>query len=121
MDNTNLALFVVASWILVVTPGPDMLYVITRGISQGRKSGVVSAIGVTLGILVHTLFAAFGFAVILKTSAVAFGVVKYLGALYAVADRTPRVYPWMNEPGGGILAAWNILDPLTAYTICDTT
>ena len=51
MDNTNLALFVVASWILVVTPGPDMLYVITRGISQGRKSGVVSAIGVTLGIL----------------------------------------------------------------------
>ena len=84
MDNTNLALFVVASWILVVTPGPDMLYVITRGISQGRKSGVVSAIGVTLGILVHTLFAAFGFAVILKTSAVAFGVVKYLGALYLV-------------------------------------
>ena len=40
--------------------------------------------------------------------------------LYAVADRTPRVYPWMNEPGGGILAAWNIPDPLTAYTICDT-
>ena len=84
MDKTNLALFVVASWILVVTPGPDMLYVITRGISQGRKSGVVSAIGVTLGILVHTVFAAFGFAVILKTSAVAFGVMKYLGAVYLV-------------------------------------
>ena len=55
MDCSNFALFFAASWLLIITPGPDMIYVITRGISQGRKAGVVSAVGVTLGILVHTL------------------------------------------------------------------
>jgi len=50
MDMTNFGIFFAASWILIITPGPDMLYVITRGVSQGRKAGVISAVGVTLGI-----------------------------------------------------------------------
>jgi threonine/homoserine/homoserine lactone efflux protein len=54
-----------------------MIYVITRGISQGRKVGVISAIVVILGILVHTIFAAFGLAIILKTSAMAFIAIKF--------------------------------------------
>lgn len=81
MDWSNLALFVAASWILIITPGPDMIYVITRGISQGKKAGVISAVGVTLGILVHTVFAAFGLAIILRTSALAFLAVKLTGAV----------------------------------------
>lgn len=84
MAMTNFALFFAASWILIVTPGPDMIYVITRGVSQGRKAGVVSAIAVTLGILVHTIFAAFGLAMILRTSALAFLAVKYAGAAYLI-------------------------------------
>ncbi len=84
MDMENFAIFCAASWILIITPGPDMLYVITRGISQGRKAGVISAVGVTLGILVHTIFAAFGLAMILKTSAAAFIAVKYAGAVYLI-------------------------------------
>jgi threonine/homoserine/homoserine lactone efflux protein len=84
MDWSNFALFFAASWILIITPGPDMIYVITRGISQGRKAGVISAIGVTLGILVHTVFAAFGLAIILRTSALAFLAVKFAGAGYLV-------------------------------------
>jgi threonine/homoserine/homoserine lactone efflux protein len=84
MDWSNFTLFWAASWILIITPGPDMIYVITRGISQGRKAGVISAIGVTLGILVHTVFAAFGLAIILRTSALAFLAVKYVGAGYLV-------------------------------------
>lgn len=84
MDGSNLALFVAASWILIITPGPDMIYVITRGISQGKKAGVISAIGVTLGILVHTVFAAFGLAIILRTSALAFLAVKFAGAAYLI-------------------------------------
>lgn len=84
MEWSNLALFFAASWILIITPGPDMIYVITRGISQGRKAGVVSAVGVTLGILVHTIFAAFGLAIILRTSAMAFLAVKFAGAGYLV-------------------------------------
>ena len=83
-DPTSFALFFVASWTLIITPGPDMLYVITRGISQGRKAGLLSALGVTLGILVHTLLAALGLAALLQTSALAFLVIKYIGATYLI-------------------------------------
>ena len=84
IDPTNFSLFVAASWALIIAPGPDMLYVITRGMSQGRKAGLLSALGVTLGILVHTIFAAFGLAVLLQTSALAFLAVKYVGAMYLI-------------------------------------
>jgi threonine/homoserine/homoserine lactone efflux protein len=83
-DMTSFTLFFVASWALILTPGPDMLYVITRGIAQGRSAGVISALGVTVGILVHTLLAAFGLAVILQTSTLAFLTVKYAGAAYLI-------------------------------------
>ncbi len=84
MDWSNFALFFAASWILIITPGPDMVYVITRGVSQGRRAGIVSAAGVTLGILVHTFFAACGLAIILRTSAMAFLLVKLAGAVYLI-------------------------------------
>ena len=80
----NFALFLTLSWILIITPGPDILYVLTRGISQGKKAALISALGITLGIMVHTLFAALGLSVILKTSAVAFSAVKLAGAAYLV-------------------------------------
>jgi threonine/homoserine/homoserine lactone efflux protein len=84
LDTTSFALFFVASWALIVTPGPDMLYVITRGIAQGRRAGLHSAFGVTLGIFVHTLLAALGLAALLQTSAIAFLVIKYIGAAYLI-------------------------------------
>ena len=68
----NLMLFILASWVLIITPGPDMIYVISRGISQGRRAGIISAIGVTVGILIHTMLAAFGLAMVLMTSSIAF-------------------------------------------------
>lgn len=83
-NTTNFALFFVASWALIITPGPDMLYVITRGITQGRRAGLHSAFGVTLGIFVHTLLAALGLATLLQTSAIAFLVIKYVGATYLI-------------------------------------
>ena len=75
-------LFVAASWALIVAPGPDMLYVITRGMSHGRQAGILSALGVIVGILVHTTAAALGLSVILQTSALAFLAVKFAGAFY---------------------------------------
>jgi threonine/homoserine/homoserine lactone efflux protein len=81
-DVPSLMLFLAASWVLILTPGPDTLYVLTRGIAQGKQAGVISALGVTLGIFVHTLAAAFGLALVLQTSAFAFLIVKYVGALY---------------------------------------
>jgi threonine/homoserine/homoserine lactone efflux protein len=82
MPDTNLLLFVTASLALIVVPGPDLIYVLTRGVSQGRAAGLVSAIGVRSDIQVHTAFAAAGLSAILAQSAVAFSVVKYAGAAY---------------------------------------
>ena len=84
LNWTNFAMFFLASWVLILSPGPDMIYVMTRGLSQGRVAGVFSAVGVTLGILVHTVCAALGLAVLLQSSALAFAIVKYIGAAYLV-------------------------------------
>ncbi|MGZ9225738.1 MAG: LysE family translocator [Anaerolineales bacterium] len=84
IDPTKFFLFVGVSWALILAPGPDMLYVITRGVTQGRRAGMLSAAGVVCGILVHTTAAAFGLTLILQTSAIAFLIVKYLGAVYLI-------------------------------------
>src|SRR5262245_64793760 len=82
IEPTKFALFVAVAWALILAPGPDMLYVITRALAYGHRAGVVSAIGVICGILVHTTAAAFGLSLILQTSAFAFRLVKYVGAAY---------------------------------------
>lgn len=81
IEPTEFILFVGVSWALIIAPGPDMIYVITRGVSQGRRAGILSAVGVISGILVHTTAAAFGLTLILQTSALAFLLLKYLGAI----------------------------------------
>ncbi|MGL4611318.1 MAG: LysE family translocator [Trueperaceae bacterium] len=83
-DLTTLLFFSGASLLLAITPGPDLLYIATRSLTQGRSAGVVSAMGVHTGILVHTLAAALGLSALVATSAVAFSIVKYLGAAYLI-------------------------------------
>ena len=84
IEPTKFALFITVSWALIIAPGPDMLYVITRGMTHGRRAGILSAIGVICGILVHTTAAALGLTLIFQTSAFAFLAVKYLGAIYLI-------------------------------------
>lgn len=84
MLNTNLILFLTASLALIATPGQDNIYIVTRGISQGRRTALISAWGVCSGLIVHTTFAAVGLSALLAKSAVAFSVVKYVGAAYLV-------------------------------------
>jgi threonine/homoserine/homoserine lactone efflux protein len=84
LPDTNLALFVAASLTVIVTPGPDNVYVLTRGIAQGRKVALASAWGMCSGLLFHTTLAAVGLSTILARSAVALSVVKYIGAAYLV-------------------------------------
>src|SRR5215467_13341044 len=69
---------------LNIAPGPDMLYVIGRSVGQGRKAGIVSALGVFVGCWVHILAAAFGIAALLRSSPLAFNVVRYAGAAYLI-------------------------------------
>src|SRR4030095_653416 len=83
-DVRNLQLFVIAAIALAVTPGPAVLYLVTRSITQGRTAGVVSCFGVTLGGLVHVLAAALGVSAALAASVLAVNVVTYAGAAYLV-------------------------------------
>ncbi|MFM1892098.1 MAG: hypothetical protein RLZ44_1175 [Pseudomonadota bacterium] len=76
--------FLVASVVLAVTPGPGVLYIVTRSLVQGRRSGLVSVAGVALGNLGNALAAAVGLAALFAVSSLAFSVVKYAGALYLV-------------------------------------
>ncbi|MBU1002080.1 MAG: LysE family translocator [Proteobacteria bacterium] len=80
----NYFLFLVAGVLLNITPGPDILYVATRSACQGRGAGVVSALGITTGGLVHTLAAALGLSALLMYSATAYEVVRWAGAAYLV-------------------------------------
>jgi threonine/homoserine/homoserine lactone efflux protein len=84
LPNTNLALFVAASLAVIVAPGPDNIYVLTRGIAQGRKVALASAWGMCSGLLFHTTLAAVGLSAILARSAGALSLVKYIGAAYLV-------------------------------------
>jgi threonine/homoserine/homoserine lactone efflux protein len=84
VSETNIALFVAASLAVIFAPGPDNVYVLTRGIAQGREVALVSAWGMCSGLLFHTTLAAVGLSAILARSAVAFSLVKYAGAVYLV-------------------------------------
>ncbi|HEY5974799.1 MAG TPA: LysE family translocator [Geobacteraceae bacterium] len=81
---SQLVLFSAASLVLIFTPGPDIIYVMTRGMAQGRKAALAAAAGFALGNLVHTCFAIVGLSALLASSATAFQLVKYAGALYLV-------------------------------------
>ncbi len=78
----QLALFLPAMFIVMSTPGPDMLLVISRGISQGPRAALASTLGTCMGILVHTLLVALGLSVILQASPIAFTMLKVAGGAY---------------------------------------
>lgn len=81
---TLLGAFVVASLVLAVSPGPGVLYIVTRSLAQGRRAGLLSVAGVAAGNLCNALAAAFGLAALFAVSSTAFAIVKYAGAAYLV-------------------------------------
>jgi RhtB (resistance to homoserine/threonine) family protein len=74
--------FILAAILLNLTPGTDSMYIITRSMAQGQTAGFYSVLGITSGILVHTLLASLGLSVLLANSPTAFVLVKYIGASY---------------------------------------
>src|SRR5260370_12453548 len=83
-DPALWGLFVVASIVLLLTPGPAVLYIVARSVEQGRAAGLVSVLGIHLGTIVHITAAAVGLSALLVSSALAFAIVKYLGAAYLI-------------------------------------
>ncbi len=80
----NLGWFVLAGILLNLTPGPDVLYIVTQGARGGARAGAVAALGVVAGCFVHIFAAAFGLSALISASASAFGLLKWLGAAYLV-------------------------------------
>jgi hypothetical protein len=83
-DLHSFTLFLIAAFVIIVVPGPAVLYIAARSIDQGRLAGFISALGVAVGAMVHVAAAALGISALLVSSAVAFSVVKYLGAAYLI-------------------------------------
>jgi threonine/homoserine/homoserine lactone efflux protein len=125
-DASTFALFIVAALVLLVVPGPSVLYIVARSIEGGRTAGLVSVLGVQTGAMVHIAFAAVGLSAILASSAVAFSVIKWLGAAYLVWLGLRRIFGRDEEEGDvavepaplsrvfsqGVIV--NILNPKTA-------
>ena len=125
-DASTLLLFAAAALALIVVPGPAVLYIVAQSIDRGRLAGVVSALGVAVGGLVHVTAAAVGLSSLLVSSATAFNVVKYAGAGYLIglgiwtllrrpvetAAEIPRARRLSRRFWQGVVV--NILNPKTA-------
>jgi threonine/homoserine/homoserine lactone efflux protein len=83
-DTAHLLVFIAAGWLLNLTPGPDVLYIVNNGLKSGVRAGIVAALGIVSGCFVHVFAAAFGVGALLATSATAFTVLKWVGAAYLV-------------------------------------
>jgi threonine/homoserine/homoserine lactone efflux protein len=119
----HLPLFIAAGLLLNVTPGPDMLFIVGQSVSHGRRAGVLAALGIGAGCLVHVLLAALGVSALLAASPLAFTVLKWAGAVYLVwvglnlllkpAPAAPRAVP----PAGSVFrqgVLTNVLNPKVA-------
>jgi threonine/homoserine/homoserine lactone efflux protein len=124
---STLAVFCVAALALIVVPGPAVTYIVTQSVDKGRRAGLLSALGVACGGLVHVTAAAIGLSALLASSAEAFTVVKLAGAAYLIvigvrrmlgrdAERGEDEAPAETSPrrvfGQGVLV--NVLNPKTA-------
>jgi len=127
MGIVHLETFILAVCIFALTPGVDTIYIINRTLTQGYLAGIYSSLGILSGVLVHIAMATLGLSVILAESAVAFSIVKYLGAAYlcylgivkllsknkiANTIRTEKKESMMKIYTSGVIA--NVLNPKVA-------
>ena len=111
LGTQNLPLFISSAVLLNLTPGQDTMYILGRGISQGRKAAVISVLGISSGCLIHTLSAALGLSAVLWASESAFEVVKWAGAAYLVYLGVRLIFSPNHAVGGPRPAAadhWTI-------------
>ncbi|RYX93601.1 MAG: LysE family translocator [Comamonadaceae bacterium] len=105
-------LFVLAGVLLNLTPGPDVLYIVTHGIRSGAKAGVVAAFGITAGCFVHIAAAAVGVSALMAASATAFAVLKWAGAAYLVYVGVRML--WSRKPAQTAIAQAPGVTPVVA-------
>ena len=125
-EPSSLSFFIAASAVLLVVPGPAVLYVVARSVEQGTRAGIVSTLGISFGTLAHVVAAALGLSAVLAGSAVAFQALKYVGAVYLVYLGIQTLRGTAPTPSGSVPLArshrrlfWqaalvNLLNPKTA-------
>lgn len=94
----NLGLFISAALVLLLIPGPAVLYIVGRSIEQGRLAGFVSDLGIHSATLVHVVAATVGLSALLASSALAFGVIKYAGAAYLIWLGVKKIFGRIEAP-----------------------
>jgi threonine/homoserine/homoserine lactone efflux protein len=94
----SIGVFSVAAIVLLLTPGPAVLYIVARSVEQGRTAGLASVCGITTGTLVHVLAAALGLSALLASSALAFVAVKFAGAAYLIYIGVRRILSRSDPP-----------------------
>lgn len=82
IETHQLLMFIAAGWLLNLTPGPDVLYIVSNALRSGTRAGIVAGLGITAGCFVHIFAAAVGVGALLAASATAFTVLKWVGAAY---------------------------------------
>lgn len=88
----HLGVYLITALLFIITPGIDTVFVLNKSIGQGKTAGIFATLGVSGGIIVHTLFAALGLSAILAQSATAFLIIKYLGATYLIYLGIRKLY-----------------------------
>jgi threonine/homoserine/homoserine lactone efflux protein len=101
-DPSTLAVFSAAALLLLVIPGPAVLYIVAQSVSRGRVAGLVSMLGIQVGGLVHVIAAAVGLSALVVQSAVAFSTVKYAGAAYLVVLGVRRLLGRDEDAQGSV-------------------
>lgn len=104
---TNLSLFISAALILLLVPGPAVLYIVARSVEQGRLAGFVSDLGIHSATLVHVAAATLGLSAILASSALAFNVVKYAGAAYLIWLGLKKIFGPAEAPNVDVVVRKN--------------
>lgn len=97
-------MFIAAGWLLNLTPGPDVLYIVSNALRSGTRAGVVAGLGITAGCFVHIFAAALGVGALLAASATAFTVLKWAGAAYLLWMGVRMLLSRPSDDGGSAAA-----------------
>lgn len=115
----NYILFLAASVLLVLTPGPNLLYLISRTLCQGRKAGLVSLAGTTTGFIAHILAAALGLSAVFIAVPIAYEVLRWAGACYLLWLAWDAIRPTPGGASTGVFVARG-LPPMSAAKLFRT-
>mgnify|MGYP001462362333 FL=1 len=114
IEPQQLLVFIAAGWLLNLTPGPDVLYIVSHALRSGARAGLVAGLGITAGCFVHVFAAAVGVGALLAASATAFTVLKWVGAAYLLWMGVRMLFSRAGGGNGAAIAPARSVTPVAA-------